>query len=60
LRFTGDDREIDITTPGGGAHDPEFIAWKWEPIDRLPDLVVPFKRLVYERIVREFARFTKR
>ena len=60
LRFTGDDSEINISSPGGGLHDPEFIAWKWEPIERLPELVVPFKRPVYERVVREFGRFTKR
>lgn len=57
LRFTGEDREIDIATPGGGAHEPEFIAWKWEPMKNLPDLVVPFKRATYERVVREFSRF---
>jgi putative (di)nucleoside polyphosphate hydrolase len=57
LRFAGDDAEINIATPGGGAHDPEFIAWKWEPMEHLPDLVVPFKRPVYERVVREFTRF---
>ena len=59
LRFTGEETEINIETPGGGAHDPEFIAWKWEPMEHLPDLVVPFKRPVYERVVREFARFAK-
>jgi putative (di)nucleoside polyphosphate hydrolase len=59
LRFTGDDREIDIASPGGGAHTPEFIAWKWEDMARLPDLVVPFKRGVYERVVREFSRFAR-
>jgi putative (di)nucleoside polyphosphate hydrolase len=59
LRFTGDDREVDIATPGGGAHKPEFIAWRWEPMERLPDLVVPFKRPVYERVVGEFAGFAK-
>jgi putative (di)nucleoside polyphosphate hydrolase len=58
LRFTGDDREVDILTPGDG-HDPEFIAWRWEHIDRLPELVVPFKRATYEHVVREFRRFTK-
>jgi putative (di)nucleoside polyphosphate hydrolase len=57
LRFTGDEREIDILNPGGG-HEPEFIAWRWEKIERLPELVVPFKRPAYEQIVREFARFT--
>jgi putative (di)nucleoside polyphosphate hydrolase len=60
LRFSGDDREINIATPGGGAHDPEFIDWKWEPIENLPDLVVPFKRPIYERVAREFAKFARR
>jgi putative (di)nucleoside polyphosphate hydrolase len=58
LRFIGDDSEIDVATPGGGIHDPEFIAWRWEPIANLPSLVVPFKRPTYDRIVREFSRFT--
>jgi putative (di)nucleoside polyphosphate hydrolase len=57
LRFTGDDSEINISSPGGGGHDREFIAWKWEPMEHLPDLVVPFKRMTYERVVREFAKF---
>jgi putative (di)nucleoside polyphosphate hydrolase len=55
LRFTGDDGEIDIVRPGGGGHKPEFVAWRWEALDRLPALVVPFKRQVYERVVAEFA-----
>lgn len=57
LRFTGDDREIDILTPGGGAHEAEFVEWRWEPIANLPALVVPFKRPIYERVVSEFAGF---
>jgi putative (di)nucleoside polyphosphate hydrolase len=55
LRFTGDDREIDIAHPGG--HEPEFADWRWEPLVNLPDLVVPFKREVYQRVVKEFAGF---
>ena len=58
LRFTGDDSEIDIEHPGGG-HKPEFIAWRWEKLDRLPQLVVPFKRPTYERVVKEFSKFAK-
>ena len=54
LRFTGDEDEIDIKNPGGG-HKPEFIAWRWEKLERLPELVVPFKRKIYERVVAEFA-----
>ena len=57
LRFTGDDSEIDIAHPAGGAHEPEFVEWRWEPLRNLPDLVVPFKRQVYERVVQEFAKF---
>ncbi len=58
LLFTGDDSEIDILTPDGG-HKPEFIAWRWEPMRNLPELVVPFKRPSYERVVKEFSRFAK-
>jgi putative (di)nucleoside polyphosphate hydrolase len=57
LRFIGDEAEIDVTTPGGGAHEPEFSEWRWVRIDELPNLIVPFKRGVYERVVAEFTRF---
>lgn len=57
LRFTGDDSEIDIHTPANGQHKPEFVAWRWEKMENLPDLVVPFKRDIYMRVVREFAPF---
>jgi putative (di)nucleoside polyphosphate hydrolase len=30
LRFTGDESEIDIATPGGGEHKPEFVEWRWK------------------------------
>jgi putative (di)nucleoside polyphosphate hydrolase len=54
LRFTGDDSEIDLAHPAG-KHEPEFAAWRWEPMQNIPNLVVPFKRAVYQRVVREFA-----
>ena len=50
LRFTGDESEIDIEHPAGG-HKPEFVEWRWEKLQNLPALVVPFKREVYERLV---------
>jgi putative (di)nucleoside polyphosphate hydrolase len=56
LRFTGNEREINIAHPAGG-HDPEFVEWRWESLANLPDMIVPFKRAVYERVVREFSRF---
>jgi putative (di)nucleoside polyphosphate hydrolase len=58
LRFIGDDSEIDIAHPAGG-HEPEFVEWRWEPMRNLPDLVVPFKRPTYERVVAEFSKFAK-
>jgi putative (di)nucleoside polyphosphate hydrolase len=59
VRFSGDEHEIDIAHPAGG-HEPEFMDWRWEPLENLPNLVVPFKRPVYERVAREFARFASR
>jgi putative (di)nucleoside polyphosphate hydrolase len=58
LRFTGDEREIDVVHPAGG-YQPEFTAWRWAPVTDLPDLVVPFKRQIYERVVKDFAKFAK-
>ena len=55
LRFTGHETEIDIHRPADGAHKPEFDSWRWEKPARLPDLIVPFKRKVYERVVAEFS-----
>jgi putative (di)nucleoside polyphosphate hydrolase len=49
MRFTGDDRDIDLAT----GH-PEFSAWKWVAIDELPALIVPFKRATYQQLVSEF------
>jgi putative (di)nucleoside polyphosphate hydrolase len=56
LRFTGDESEIDIEHPAGG-HEPEFVEWRWESLQNLPDLVVPFKREIYRRVVDEFKKF---
>ena len=54
FRFTGDDSEIDILKPGGGRHKAEFEAWRWEPIENLPELIIPFKRSVYDGVVSAF------
>ncbi len=49
-RFLGTDADIDIATA-----DPEFNAWKWvDPAD-LPELIVPFKRDLYRRLLAEFS-----
>ena len=54
LRFTGRDEDIHLDR-----HHPEFDAWKWEDIDRLPDLVVDFKRDIYAKVVAAFRHLAK-
>ena len=50
LRFTGIDADIDLEA----SDHAEFRTWRWVPIDRLPGLIIPFKRPVYEAVVDEF------
>lgn len=53
FRFHGDPSKIDLK-----AHGPqEFSQWKWGELSETPDLIVPFKRKVYEQLTNEFARF---
>lgn len=54
FRFEGRESEIAINPPPGG-HEAEFDQWAWKPMRELPDLVVPFKRKVYEQVVDAFA-----
>ncbi len=55
MLFEGDEAEIDVAHPGGGAHPAEFDSWRWEELDALPGLIVPFKRPAYEQIADWFA-----
>jgi putative (di)nucleoside polyphosphate hydrolase len=55
LRFTGEESEINIDAPDNGRHKAEFDAWRWERMDRLPELIVPFKREVYVQVCAHFA-----
>ena len=49
FRFLGKDSDIDIVT----AH-PEFRAWRWiDPVD-LPQVIVPFKRQLYQDVLAAF------
>ena len=56
MRFTGSDADIDIAADD----HQEFSEWQWMPIDRLVDLIVPFKRPVYEQVVTEFRPIAQR
>ena len=55
MRFTGQDSDINIET-----ETPEFLDWKWTDITTLPDIIVPFKRELYTKVVAEFSYYLKR
>ena len=50
LAFTGQDSDIDLA-----AHEQEFGSWRWLPARELPELVVSWKRPVYQAVLKEFA-----
>ena len=56
LRFAGDESEIDPLTPRNG-QPAEFDAWRWEQLESVADLVVPFRREVYREVARCFAAY---
>ncbi len=49
MRLTGGDAQINIHTDHA-----EFSEWQWVSAARLPELIVPFKREMYRRLVEEF------
>ena len=53
-RFTGAESEINVTDPGDGSMPAEFDQWRWEELDRLPELIVPFKKQAYIEVVTAF------
>ncbi len=49
-RFTGNDADVRLD-----AHEPpEFCEWQWVEPERLPELIVPFKKPVYRAVLEEF------
>ena len=50
MRFSGTDSDINIAT-----EHPEFCEWKWVAMEELPDIIVPFKRDMYQQLVDEFS-----
>ena len=49
MRFLGNDSDINLATAR-----PEFIEWKWIPLNSLIDVAVSFKRDNYAQVVAEF------
>lgn len=56
MRFTGEDREVNIAPPG---QQVEFVDWRWAPVSEVLNLIVPFKRPVYEAVLGDFARLAR-
>ena len=53
FRFEGQEGDFELT-----AHPPaEFDAWRWALLDEAAELIVPFKRAAYERVVEAFSGF---
>ncbi len=50
MRFTGLDSDINLNSH----HPPEFRAWQWVALQDTPDLIVPFKRETYSRVIEMF------
>jgi putative (di)nucleoside polyphosphate hydrolase len=53
-RFVGSDDDVNIATD-----HPEFREWRWAEPQRLPDLIVPFKRNLYQRLLDEFGDYLR-
>ncbi|HET9355636.1 MAG TPA: RNA pyrophosphohydrolase [Sphingomicrobium sp.] len=51
-RFLGSDADVNIATT-----HPEFCDWKWVSPDRLPDMIVPFKRDLYRALIESFRQW---
>jgi len=51
VKFLGDESEININTKNA-----EFMEWKWIDINLLPDLIVIFKKHVYEEVLVELKK----
>lgn len=54
MRFTGTDADIDISSHS----HPEFSAWQWIPLERTVDLIVPFKKETYRKVIAIFGNLT--
>ena len=47
-KFLGNDNEINLNT-----EHQEFIEWKWIDVDMLPDIIVEFKKKLYQDLLKE-------
>ena len=52
VKFLGNDDEINLNTK-----HPEFIEWKWIDYNLLPEVIVDFKKDVYQKLKVELKKF---
>ena len=52
VKFLGNDGEINLQTD-----KPEFIEWRWLDIENLPNVIVDFKKKVYEKLLPKIRNF---
>ncbi len=52
IRYDGEDSEINI-----GTKSPEFCEWRWAELQELPNIIIPFKKRLYQSVIREFKPF---
>ena len=52
VKFLGNDTEINLQTD-----KPEFIEWRWLDIENLPNVIVDFKKNVYEKLLPKIRSF---
>lgn len=52
LMKLGNENSININTK-----NPEFNSWKWVKPQVLPDIIVPFKKELYQRVLQEFEKY---
>ena len=52
FRFKGQDGDIKIASD-----HPEFSTWRWILADEMVESIVPFKRAVYEAVIRSFRAY---
>ena len=51
-KFVGNENEINLNTK-----NPEFIEWKWVSIEELPDVIVDFKKSMYQKLSKKIKLF---
>ncbi len=50
INYFGSDTDINIATAS-----PEFCDWRWMKKEQILEKIVPFKRVVYESVFKQFA-----